>query len=662
MGSKALFLGGLVAGNLWAAGSELIRLNQVGYVVGEPKIAISLELATATASLVDSATGTAVFQPTLSSAQNWSDAGESGRVVDFGAFDKPGTYLLKIGTETSHPIHIASNPYTSLTRAAIKAFWYNRSSYALPAQYAGPWARAAGHPDVDVVVHPSAASAARPKGTKIRSPGGWYDAGDYNKYVVNSGISTWTLLHLYEEARPYFDTLRLNVPSHQGLRSDLVDEILWNLRWMLTMQEPSDGGVYHKLTTADFSKFGLMPDADNATRYVVQKSTAAALDLAAVAAYAARLFQADTVALPGFADSCRVAALAAWGWARRNPSVLYNQGALSDPLVATGTYGDGNVSDEFTWAASELFLTTRADSFATAQNLSAAISSAAGLGWSVPSWGGVATLGWLSLQSNKALLTGTLANAGPKLDQGLVAAANAARDNRKSNGYHLPLGSVRWGSTSDYANNGMLLWKAWESTGDTSYRDASLEALDYMLGRNATGYCFVTGFGGKPSMNPHHRASFADGVVAPVPGFLVGGPNGTAGGGDKCTYPAQAAKRYNDGQPCYESNEVAINWNAPLAFLVGVWSARLAATPTSIHGSDRSFGNIEVSHRGNSVVASLSGKQLVRLEVLTPDGRVLARSEGRSSALSVPVDRAGLVVVRAISEDGAAATRAILLP
>src|SRR5690606_19968108 len=127
-------------------------------------------------------------------------------------------------------------------------------------------------------------------------------------------------------------------------------------------------GVYHKLTTASFAGM-VMPEAATAQRYVVQKSTRAAPDLAAVAAQARRVLRHHDSAAPGLAGSALVAARRAWGWGRRNPEVLYDQIAMNgefDPDVVTGAYGDGSVADEFAWAAVELHVTTGQDSFYTA--------------------------------------------------------------------------------------------------------------------------------------------------------------------------------------------------------------------------------------------------------------------------------------------------------
>src|SRR5471030_407605 len=215
-----------------------------------------------------------------------------------------------------------------------------RASTPLNEKYAGKWARAEGHPDTSVLIHPSAASEKRPAGTRISSSRGWYDAGDYNKYIVNSGISTSTLLSLYEDFPSYMKTVKLNIPESGNHIPDVLNEVLWNLRWMLTMQDPNDGGVYHKLTNAKFDPME-MPDKDQTPRYVVQKSTAATLDFAAVMAQASRIFRNFPKELPGLADSCIKQADMAWDWAVKNPNVIYNQDAMNkkfEPKVTTGAY------------------------------------------------------------------------------------------------------------------------------------------------------------------------------------------------------------------------------------------------------------------------------------------------------------------------------------
>jgi endoglucanase len=100
--------------------------------------------------------------------------------------------------------------------------------------------------------------------------------------------------------------------------------------------------------------------------------------------------------------------------------------------------------------------------------------------------------------------------------------------------------------------------------------DAAQSALDYVLGRNPLGQSMVTGFGTRSPRHPHHRPSQADGVAAPVPGFLVGGPNPQRQDAQHCRVPYPSslpALAYIDHDCSYASNEVAINWNAPLAYV-----------------------------------------------------------------------------------------------
>ncbi|MDQ6925470.1 MAG: glycoside hydrolase family 9 protein, partial [Candidatus Eremiobacteraeota bacterium] len=268
--------------------------------------------------------GDTLFTGQLSAPRRWEASDEVVRQADFSALVRPGRYVLRVpGIGDSYPFSVGPSVMREVARAALKAFYSQRASVALPARYAGRWARAAGHPDTAVLVHASAASAGRPPGTHIAAPRGWYDAGDYNKYVVNSGISTYTLLALADEFPAYAAGLDINIPESGNALPDVLDEALWNLGWMRAMQDPVDGGVYHKLTNAEFSGF-VVPAAATAPRYVVQKSTAATLDFAAVAARAALIARRYARALPGLADSLVRESLFAWRWARQHPHVLYD--------------------------------------------------------------------------------------------------------------------------------------------------------------------------------------------------------------------------------------------------------------------------------------------------------------------------------------------------
>jgi endoglucanase len=544
-----------------------IRLSQIGFLPTAPKTAIVVGATGSTFAVVSAERGDTVLRGTLSAPRSWTLSGESGvRQADFTRLTTPGRYrLVAPGAGAPVSFDIGTANLHALARATLKGFYYQRSGVPIEARYAGQWARAAGHPDTAVLVHPSAATPSRPAGTKISSPRGWYDAGDYNKYVVNSGISTYTLLLLAEQYPEYAAELRTGIPESDNALPDVLDEALFNVRWMLTMQDPADGGVYHKLTNAEFDAFE-EPRVATQPRYVVQKSTAATLDFAAVMAQASRLVEGHAAELPGLADTLTRAALSAWQWARQHPDSLYDQSRLNTattPKVNTGAYGDRNVDDELQWAAAELFLATRQDSFLVAGRVATEHASAA----TVPSWPDVGTLALVSLAEHRDELPASIDSAA--IVGRLVRLARSLRAIADSSAYGVAMQrqDFVWGSNAVAANQGLVLVQAYRLTGDASFLRAALGNLDYITGRNPTGYSYVTGVGAKTPMHPHHRLSASDTVLAPIPGLLVGGPN--PGQQDRCAgYPSSLpALSYVDAQCAYAANEIAINWNAPIAYL-----------------------------------------------------------------------------------------------
>jgi endoglucanase len=432
----------------------------------------------------------------------------------------------------------------------------------LEERYAGIWARPAGHPDDKVLIHPSAATEQRPEGTVISTPGGWYDAGDYNKYIVNSGITVGTMLSAYEDFPEYFDKLNLNIPESSNKAPDILNEILYNLRWMLTMQDPYDGGVYNKCTNANFDGM-VMPGVTKDPRYVVQKGTAATLDFAAVTAQSARIYKKFSNVFPGLADSCLQASKKAWQWALQNPKLEYNQFTMNfnhKPQVQTGGYGDNNFTDEWFWAAAELYATTSDNEYVEV------IKKNFPEKFSIPSWNDMYMLGVYTLfrTGNAKLMPETAKNQ-------LLEMADAYIKSIDDNAFAVVMGQSRndfiWGSSSVAANQGILLINAYLLTKEAKYLNAALSNANYLLGQNATGYSFVTGIGTKRVMHPHHRPSEADGIIDPIPGLLSGGPN--PGKEDRCPsyLYSDPETAFTDDLCSFASNEIAINWNAPAVYL-----------------------------------------------------------------------------------------------
>ncbi len=570
-----LILSGMILQVISAQGyADKIRLNQIGFYPDFPKIAVIADNIDGHFSIVNTKTGKVVLTSELSKAYKSDYSPDITRIADFSQVKEPGEYKLVVpGKGESYAFEIEPKVLCSLTKGLIKGFYFQRMSTPLLPQYAGKWARAEGHPDTHVLIHPAAASPNRPAGTEISCPRGWYDAGDYNKYVVNSGITMGTLLSLYEDFPAYFDTLNLNIPESSDHAPDLLNEILWNLRWMLTMQDPEDGGVYNKVTCANFDGF-VMPSEAVAPRYVVPKGTAATLDFAAVMAQAGRVFGRFEKVFPGLADSCMKSAVKAWKWALVNPRVEYDQNRMNGefkPVINTGGYGDSDFTDEFIWAAAELYVSTKDISYYKSVNMFPDALMP------LPSWGDVRLLGYYTLARFGKSLTGDAAKDFPLLKNRIVRDADEMTEGVSEHSYQTVMGKSAkdfvWGSNSVAANEGIELIQAYRLTGDKKYLDGALGNLDYIMGRNATGYSFVTGFGHKTPMHIHHRQSEADGIEDPVPGLLAGGPN--PGQQDGCkTYPSKIPdESYTDSVCSYASNEIAINWNAPAAYLAGAIDA-----------------------------------------------------------------------------------------
>ncbi len=621
-----------------------IRLNQEGFLPQAEKIAAINNTALTSFSIVRSGSQQVLYTGNLSDEAYWSNAEENIKIADFSDFTRQGEFQIKLGSTVSYPFTIGNQVMLNISKLTLKAFYYNRASTDLPEQYAGEFTRLGGHFDMDVVIHPSAESDDRPAGTIISSPYGWYDAGDYNKYIVNSGISTHTLLSAYETYPDYYDTLTLNIPEAEDDIPDILNETYWNLRWVATMQDPSDGGVYHKISTANFQGT-IMPHQATSTRYAVGKGTAATLDFAAMMAMAARIYGAYD---PEFASSCLDKAIYAWQWANDNPNIAFNNPASQDgyPSVNTGEYGDNSFSDEFFWAAAELFITTKEESYYNTLDFN--------LDFWVPGWPNVSTLGIQSLVIHREQLPEFADTV--LIKSKLLNITSSLSSFKQSNSvYKIPNDEFYWGSNSVPGNQGVLLMQAYQITGDKDYYDAALSALDYLIGRNATGYCFVTGLGSNSPLHIHHRQSEADNVVAPVPGFLAGGPNphNTNDCGES-KYPSLLpAKCYVDDYCSYSTNEITINWNAPLVFLSGALDY---IYQKDFYQEDTNPPILYTADAENLIVSPNPASEIIRVHINGPleschlislDGKVIIH--GRDKTLDVSQVENGVYLIQVVN-------------
>ena len=544
-------------------------VNQLGFTPDAEKIVV-YPGSDANGLEVHDLNGKVVLKLKAPMVYDWEYSGEEVQTFDISAIKKPGTYRLFRGKEyVGTPIVVGKNVYDDLVKASLKWFYYQRASMPLEPQYAGKWARAAGHKDSRVIIYGTdKLTGGKGNGQVIKSDRGWYDAGDYGKYIVNSGITVFTLLEAYENFPKYLDSLTWNIPREFAKYPEILEEVRYNLDWMLTMQD-KDGGVYHKVTTLKFGG-SVLPENDRDARYAILKNVTATLDFAAVMAQASVVYRNIDKA---YSDKMLKAAEDAYAWAKMHPQQFYKQPAD----VQTGNYmHDGeDGKDEFRWAAAELFRATKKQYYQ--DDLKKNLFTADGA-W----WGNVNMLAAFRVALDSADFDKEIVAAAKKT---VLNEANNLRTVGDTSAYRLPAfpWSWNWGSNRAMAHNGMVLVHAYLLTKDKSYLDGAQQCLDYLLGKNPQDMTYVTGFGYRSPRNPHHRPSESDMVDDPVPGMLVGGPH--LGKQDinldgkenwKCPNYASANKpalAYLDNRCSYATNEVVINWNAPLAYLAAALEA-----------------------------------------------------------------------------------------
>jgi endoglucanase len=479
--------------------------------------------------------------------------------ADFSALRQRGRFYLDVpGVGRSWPFSIEPDVYAHAFYLALRAFYGQRCGTAVDL---GPRFPGYSHPACHRrgQFHPSSGRTG-----EAPSGHGWHDAGDYGRYVVNSGIATGTLLWTWELFADRVRGIRLDIPESGNNVPDILDEIRWNLDWMLSMQD-SDGGVWHKQTSERFPPF-VMPQDDGLTSYIIgtgsepYKNSCATADFAAVMAIAARVYGRFD---PDYAELASSAARRAWTWLDRHPDVLFR----NPEGVTTGAYGDRDCSDERLWAAGELARSSGAAEYERyfSAHYRDVLETSRAVG--PPSWSRVGALGLWTY----ALGRGGNPNVVSEIAQASSRAAADIVARTAGHPYRISLVTADyvWGSNGVAANYAMQLLVANSLRTDPRYVETAIENLHYLLGRNALSVSWVTQLGANPFRNPHHRPSGADANREPWPGLLAGGPNGRPQDPAMQRMPAHPpAKGYLDVQESYATNEIAINWNAPLVFLL----------------------------------------------------------------------------------------------
>jgi endoglucanase len=571
-----------------------VRVNQVGYLPQGPKNATVVTDATQPLDWQLHNAANAVVASGQSTPRGVDEASNQNvQDIDFSSYTVAGDgYTLSADGQTSFPFSISGNVYQNLRSDALQFFYIQRSGIAIDGSLVGPaYARPAGH--VGVAPNQGDTSVPCQAGVcdyRLDVSGGWYDAGDHGKYVVNGGIATYQLLSQYERtknaasaARGALEDSTLRVPERGNKVPDVLDEARWELEFLLRMQVPAGqplaGMAHHKIHDQNWTGLPLAPTADPQPRELHPPSTAATLNLAATAAQCARLYAPYDAA---FAQKCQTAATTAWAAAKAHPAV-YASGTDGN---GGGTYDDSNVSDEFYWAAAELYLTTGEQQYLDAVTTSpvhtADVFTSTGFGWQ-----SVGALGRLDLATVPSRLPKAVRE---QVRTSVVTAANAYLQSLRAQAYGLPLPGASsfyfWGSNSNILNNVVVLATAYDMTGDLSYRDGAMQGVDYIFGRNALNHSYVTGYGEKSPQNQHSRI-YGHELDASLPNPPAGSLAGGANSGLQDPFAAKLLKGcvgqfcYVDDIQSYSTNEVAINWNSALSWVASFLADQGTGQPTA---------------------------------------------------------------------------------
>ncbi|KAI4721149.1 Six-hairpin glycosidase [Aureobasidium sp. EXF-10727] len=577
-----------------------IKINQHGYLPNGPKRAtlVSQSNSSLTWYLQDNS-GESVASGQTIPFGNDTASGLNVHTIDFTNYTTKGAgfHLQVTGNDTSYPIVISDQLYSTLRQDSMQFFYQQRSGIAIDAELVGSqYARPAGHINVfpNQYEWESNVTYLEPWTCNytLDASQGWYDAGDQGKYVVNGGISTAQILMAYERtlhttnssSKPLGDG-SLRIPERSNGYPDFLDEARWEMEFMLKMQVPQNsppqlfnglyiGLVHHKLHDNQWTQLPTPPNLDPKRRELHRPSTAATLNMVATAAMSARLWAPFDAA---FAQRCLSAARKGYAAAKANPSIF---APGTDWDLGGGAYNDDDVRDEFYWAAAEMYITTSEAQFE--KDVMSNYYYTANTSTLFPEGG----FGWSSMQSIAQMDLAAVPNnitGRNAIIETVMAGAEQYMAVQKWQPTDVFITSYPWGSNSNQLNCIQVVATAYDISRNTSYRTSALSGMDYIFGRNALSQSYVHDYGTKTSSNMHSRLYAAelsrlivqDPIVPPPPkGALAGGANESP-----ADPPADDVLKGCVGQLCYvddvnsySTNEVAVNWGSALAW-VASWAA-----------------------------------------------------------------------------------------
>lgn len=539
--------------------SPFIAVDQFGYRPDAAKIAIIRDPVTgfdagqsftpgASYALVDSATGTQVFTGTATSWKSGATDTASGDKVwhfDFSSVKTPGTYyVLDVQQNARSPYtRIGAGVYQRALREAFRIFFYQRVGFAKSAPFAeAGWVDGASHVGAGQDKNARLFNRATDAATERDLQGGWYDAGDYNKYTAWNADYLIHFLHAWEENKSAWGD-DMGIPESGNQIPDILDEVLWGLQWQMRMQN-TDGSCLSVMGLASGSppSAATGPSRYGPANTIATRRTAAAFALGATVLRRSGLAQLGTVA-----DTLQARALAAWNWAEAHPDSIFNNNSSANGStgLAAGDQETNEQGRDFArlQAATYLFELTGETKYRQifdegyrAQPLFA--------------WSNFVQQYWARDQG-LFLYYAALPQATPAvataLRQALLTGYKKTSDyigalRAQTDAYRSYIKDYNWGSNAYKSSYGLNFWEMahfnLEPASNAEFMQAAQDYLHYIHGRNALGLVYLSNMAGRGverSVTQFYHTWYADGsarwdqvgksTYGPAPGFLVGGPN-----------------------------------------------------------------------------------------------------------------------------------------
>ncbi|MBM3498823.1 MAG: hypothetical protein FJX74_09140 [Armatimonadetes bacterium] len=518
-----------------------IKVNQVGYLPAMRKIA-RISAPVTELRVLEAETGAVVATvPARPVIADDPASGDSLWEADFSEIRSAGAYRLEAeGLEPSAPFTVSEAVYDGLYRDAMRFYLFQRCGTELLAPQADRWARPA--------CHVADARALTREGADPRDcVGGWHDAGDCNKYPCWVRLPLFMLLDLYDlvEGSDLASDGYLGIPESGNGVPDLLDEAMWELDWLLKMQiadGPQAGAVYDRLHQS--AAPGGEHERLQEERRLLPPTAESTGTCAAVWARAAATLQR----VPGCeakAETYLAAARLAFSRLQADaappehvlPAAICLYEATGEPAFreTVAALLEGVIGDPGSFRSADRFIFAPYDC-------------------------GVAAL------ARSTRETGELRDKARRL---LVAVADAAVSASRKDGYGVPLwspGHYCWSSSQIISKMGYYAALANTYQPREEYAQLAEDCLHYLLGRNAVDTCFVTGYGTRRAEVYSSVYGGSSAAFQPTPpGCLGGGVNQWESRG----ISTRPAKNWRPDPNNWTLNEVAIYYNAPLAFLSG---------------------------------------------------------------------------------------------